>query len=59
MQVTIEKGHLVIRIPMQEPAPSSSGKTLVVATSHGKQVTAAVVNGKPVFVGCNAYIKAQ
>jgi hypothetical protein len=59
VKVTIEKGELVIRIPMQTPAPSSSGKTLVVATSHGNQQTAATVNGKPVFVGLNAYIKAQ
>jgi hypothetical protein len=59
MKVTIEKGELVIRIPMQQPTPSSSGKTLVVASSHGNQVTAAIVNGKPVYVGLNAYIKAQ
>jgi hypothetical protein len=59
MKVTIEKGELVIRIPMQEPTPSSSGKTLVVASSHGNQVTAAVANGKPIYVGVNAYVKAQ
>ncbi len=58
MKVTIEKGELVIRIPMQEPTPSASGKTLVVASSHGNQVTTAQVNGKPVYVGINAYIRA-
>lgn len=58
MKVTIEKGELVIRIPMQDPKPSASGKTLVVASSHGNQQTTAVVNGKPVYVGLNAYIKA-
>jgi hypothetical protein len=58
MKVTIEKGELVIRIPIQEPAPSASGKTLVVASSHGNQVTTAQVNGKPVYVGINAYIQA-
>jgi len=58
MKVTIEKGELVIRIPTQEPKPSSSGKTLVVASSHGNQQTTATVNGKTVYVGVNAYIKA-
>jgi hypothetical protein len=58
MKVTIEKGELVIRIPMQEPKPSSSGKTLVVASSHGNQQNTATVNGKAVYVGVNAYIKA-
>jgi hypothetical protein len=58
VKVTIEKGELVIRIPTQEPAPSASGKTLVVASSHGNQQTTAVANGKPVYVGVNAYIKA-
>jgi hypothetical protein len=42
---------------MQKPTPSASGKTLVVASSHGNQTTTAVINGKPVVVGLNAYIK--
>lgn len=29
--VSIQDGHLVIRIPLQEPVPSSTGKTLLVA----------------------------
>lgn len=57
MKVTIEKNELVIRVPLQEPTPSSTGKTLVVASSHGNQKTDALVNGKPVIVGLNAYIK--
>ena len=58
MKVIIEKGELVIRILLQEPKPSASGKTLVVASSHGNQATTATVNGKPVIIGLNAYIKA-
>ena len=58
MQVSIENGELVIRIKTQAPTPSTSGKTLVVASSHGNQVTTAMVNGKPVTVGLNAYIRA-
>lgn len=52
----IEKNELVIRIPLQAPAPSASGKTLVVASSHGNQKTEALVDGKPVTIGVNAYI---
>jgi hypothetical protein len=55
--VTVDNGFLVIRIPMQTPTPSATGKTLVVASTHGNMATTAVVNGKPVVVGVNAYIK--
>ena len=57
MQVEIKDGNLVITIPMQKPAPSASGKTLVVASSHGNKATAALVDGKPIIVGLNAYIR--
>ena len=63
MKVTIEtKGktqELVIRIPMQKPAPSASGKTLVVASTRGNKETEVQVNGKNVIVGLNAYIYAD
>jgi hypothetical protein len=39
------------------PTPSSSGKTLVVASSRGNAVTTAEVDGKPITIGLNAYIK--
>ncbi|MCX6162827.1 MAG: hypothetical protein NTV87_16020 [Ignavibacteriae bacterium] len=57
MEAKIEDGKLVIVIDLQEPTPSASGKTLVVATTHGNVVTECVVNGKPVVIGLNAYIK--
>ncbi len=57
MIATIKDGKLIIEIPLQAPRPSSSGKTLVVATSSGNVTTAATVNGKPVTIGLNAYIK--
>jgi len=57
MKVTIENNELVIRIPMQTPPqPSASGKTLVVASSRGNKVSEAVVDGKQVVIGLNAYI---
>jgi len=57
MQVQIKGDKLVIEIPLEQPKPSSSGKTMVVASSHGNQVTQATIDGKPVIVGLNAYIK--
>lgn len=57
MKATIEGNELVIRIPMCEPRLSGSGKTMVVATTSGNQVTTATVNGKAVVVGLNAYYK--
>ena len=56
--VKVEKGFLVVRIPLnKEPTPSASGKTLVVASTHGNMVTDARVNGLNVVLGLNAYIK--
>jgi hypothetical protein len=57
MDVKIENGRLIISIELQEPTPSASGKTLVVATTHGNMVTQCVINGKNVVIGLNAYIK--
>lgn len=58
MKVTIEKNELVIRIPMGKPTPSASGKTLVVASSHGNVKTDAELKGYgAITVGVNAYVK--
>ena len=59
MKVTIDKGVLNISIPVNKvPAPSKSGKTLIVASTGGNQATTASIDGKPVIIGLNAYIKA-
>jgi len=57
MKVEIKGNELIITVEMQTPTPSASGKTLVIASSHGNQTTAAIIDGKPVIVGLNAYIK--
>ena len=57
MNVEIKGKQLIITVDLQTPAPSASGKTLVVASSHGNQPTTAIIDGKPVVVGFNAYIK--
>ena len=57
MKVEIKGNELIIKVEMQTPTPSASGKTLVIASSHGNQMTTAIIDGKPVIVGLNAYIK--
>lgn len=57
MKVEIKGNKLCIEIDLERPIKSSSGKTLVVASTHGNVVTSVEVDGKPVTVGLNAYIK--
>jgi len=57
MKVEIRDNKLFIEIDLEEPKPSASGKTLVVASTRGNAVTTAKINDKPVVVGLNAYIK--
>ncbi len=57
MKVEIKENKLHIEIDLEKPKPSTSGKTLVVASTHGNTVTTATVDGKPVIIGLNAYIK--
>jgi hypothetical protein len=47
---------LTVVLPLQTPTPSASGKTLVVASTRGNMATTAVIDGKPVIIGVNAYI---
>jgi hypothetical protein len=57
MTVEIKNSKLSIEIDLETPTPSSSGKTLVVASTHGNTVTNVMVDGKPLTIGLNAYIK--
>ena len=61
MNVAIEKGDLVIRIPMQEPRPSGSGKNMIVASTGGNQKTTCLhpKSKEPITIGLNAYYKAK
>ena len=57
MTARIVGNKLVIEIPLNPvPVASTSGKTLVVASTHGNKVTEAQVNGKNLVIGLNAYI---
>jgi len=57
MKVEIRDDKLCIEIDLETPTPSSSGKTLVVASTRGNTVTDVEIDGKPVTIGLNAYIK--
>ncbi|HQM30870.1 MAG TPA: hypothetical protein PLR20_16100 [Syntrophales bacterium] len=57
MKVEVKDNKLFIEIDLEKPTPSASGKTLVVASTRGNVVTDAQVEGKPLVVGLNAYIK--
>jgi hypothetical protein len=60
MQAEIDSNNnLVIRIPLEKPTLSSTGKTLVVASSRGNVKTSVLIDGKPVTIGLNAYISAK
>jgi len=59
LSVTREGDTLVIRIPITAPTPSSSGKTLVVASTRGNQKTAIQIDGKDLYLGVNAYVYAE
>jgi hypothetical protein len=54
----IEKGDLVLRIPLQTPQPSGSGKTLIVASTHGNKTVNLDLGKGPqeVRIGLNAYV---
>ena len=61
MKVTIdeERKTMTIVIDLQTPQASKSGKTLVVASTHGNIMTGEKINGKEVTIGVNAYIRKQ
>ena len=50
---------LVVTLPVNpEPPLSSTGKTRIVASTHGNQPTTLTVNGQTVKVGLTAFVKA-
>ena len=60
MTARIEVNKLIVEIELkQSPETSRTGKTLVVASSHGNKTTQAKINGKNVVVGLNAYIPVK
>ena len=58
LKVEQKENKLYIEIDLEKPTRSTSGKTLVVASTRGNVVTDVMIDGKPVTIGINAYIKA-
>jgi hypothetical protein len=56
-KIDTKTNTLTITLPLAGLHPSKSGKTLIVASSNGNQAVAAEIDGKPIVVGVNAYIK--
>jgi hypothetical protein len=57
LTASIEGEYLVIKVPLNPtPVRSATGKTLVVASTHGNKQTEVEIQGQPVFLGLNAYI---
>jgi len=57
LTAAIEGDYLVIKVPLNPtPVRSATGKTLVVASTHGNKQTEVEIDGRLVFVGVNAYV---
>ena len=59
LTVSREGDMLVIRILTKKATPSASGKTLIVASTHGNQKTGVQIDGKDLYLGVNAYVYAE
>ena len=59
MTASIKNGKLIIEIPAEtvNPRLSASGKSRIVASTNGNATTTVMVDGKPVVIGLNAYIR--
>lgn len=58
MKAEIKDGKLVLTLDINaELEPSTSGKTLVVASTHGTFKTGLKHNGKEICISSTAYIK--
>jgi ABC-type uncharacterized transport system YnjBCD ATPase subunit len=64
VSIDTKRQLLVIEMPIQVSGdrvithPSGTGKSQIVATTSGNLATSCMVNGKPLTLGLNAYIKA-
>jgi len=58
VSVDEKKKELTIVMPMIDPRPSKSGKSLTIASTFGNfQSEATLVGGRRITIGVNAYVK--
>jgi len=58
-KVDEQKRVLIITVDLQEPTPSVSGKSVLIASTHGNQASGVNIQGKPLIVSVNAYVRAK
>jgi hypothetical protein len=56
IQIDKTKKMVIIKLPLETLRPSASGKTELLASSHGCQSGEARYRGRPVTVTANAFI---
>ena len=56
MAVRIKNGKLLIELPLEKPRRSATGKTLLIASTHGVQNSNTEYKGKTVSCVANAFI---
>jgi len=58
MQLKMQQNGNVVKIelPLEKPKPSKSGKTMVVASTHGVKTTEVRYKGRNIVVVANAFI---
>lgn len=56
IKVEIKGEEMIITLPISQPHPSKSGKTIVIASTQGNIRTSEMFEGKPITIGVNAYI---
>ena len=56
MNAKIKNGELVITLPLEKPRYSSTGKTMIIASTRGVNRTTARFRGKDVSITANAFI---
>ena len=62
MKATIDtkRNMLVIEMPLTVPTLSSTGKSMLVCTTHGGKVADGLtIGGKPLTISVNAFIPAK
>jgi hypothetical protein len=60
VKVDRQKKTLTIQMPLEKAHPSkSTGKTLVIASTHGCQTSDAIHSGRQIVVTANAFIYAR
>ena len=56
LQVKQKGNTLRIELPLEKPTPSKSGKTMLVASTHGGKTTEVFYEGRRIVVNASAFI---